>query len=940
MGEFLRHHFFRTRSSALFAAALIGALTATQATSVKAAQPTGTDANSAYIEQKLAAAQTAIKSGNGVLAAIHLKNALRVAPQNAKLRVQLGLILLEIGDASGAEHEIRQARGDGAPPEMVLPALFRVMLARGEAQLLLGQFPDPGSSATPIAAETLKARALAFQSTGKPAQAVNAIDRSLKLSRNVETLLVRARLAFLQGDIRTAKSCLEEVLGKSPDNAEAVVFKIELLRLTNESAAALALANRYSAKFPDNLQVRFARIETLLGQNQDQSAKAEVDDILAKRPNAARAVYFRAFLLARAGDFKTALATAITLPAEFLEASPSETFIVANIAESAGRTDTAAVVLSRLLAKQPDNAAARVRLATIRLDQNTSNSALQILEPLKESSDPTIVKLLARIYTDLDRKEDAAKALKRLDAAGSASTNAQNSGASSRPERIAQEIKRLSPLVAKEPTNSSVVLPFIRALIQAKRLPEALAAADRLGSDPGQRVSALIYRGEILLLQNNPPGAKAAFDKAVALEPKNKKALSARASLLIALSDYEGANRDLRTALSIDPKDTSALLRLAQIAARQGKDAEVRATLAKAVGLDPRAAAPRLALITHLAGRRELKEALKASDALLRLEPNNAQGLSLRGQVQLALGQKKEALESFRQWVSLDPKAAAAQLMLGKALFSTGDRRGAEVAFANAAKSSPASLEVKGAQISLQFAEGKADAAIALAESFQRANPGPGADLLLADTLVRSKQAGRAAGVLAKSLASRPSAPVLIRLARLRRDDGQKKAAETLLSGWLEKHPKDIAVRFELGEFLIREKNFAKATSQYEKIVAQDSNNALALNNLAWLIQDRDPRRALSILARAAKIAPNSADVADTFGWLSLRQKDTRAGLQLLQHAHALRPDDGEITYHLAVALDAGGDRNGARKLLNALLGTGVKFEDLAAARKLSSDWR
>ncbi|HKU53841.1 MAG TPA: XrtA/PEP-CTERM system TPR-repeat protein PrsT [Rhizomicrobium sp.] len=938
----MRNHFvrFRRRHRALLAAALTAALSAYQASPVRAAQPTVPNTGSSYVDQKLAEAQKAIESGNGVMAAIHLKNALRVAPQNAKVRVQLGLILLEIGDASGAEHEIRQARQEGAPPELVLPALFRVMLARGEAQPLLDQFADPGNSATSIAAETLKARALALQSTGKPAQAVDAIDRSLKLSRNMEALLVRARLAFLQGDIRTAKSGVEEVLGKSPDNAEAIVFKIALLRLTKENAAALTLASQYSAKFPDNLQVRFARIETLLSQDQDQSAKAEVDAILAKRPNDARAVYFRAFLLARAGDFKTALATAITLPAEFLETSPSETFIVANIAESAGRTDTAAAVLSHLLAKQPDNIAARVRLATIRLDQNASNSALQILEPLKESSDPTIVKLLARIYTDLDRKADAAKVLKRLDAANNASANAQDAGAGSRPERIAQQIRRLSPLVAKEPTNASVVLPFIGALIQAKRLPEALAAADRLGVDPAQRVSAAIYRGEILLLQNDSPGAKAAFDKAVALEPKNKKALLSRASLLTALADYEGANRDLHAALSIDPKDTSVLLRLAQISARQGKDAEVRATLAKAVSLDPRGAAPRLALISYLAGQRQFQEALKASDALLRLEPNNAQGLSLRGQIQLALGQKKEALESFRQWVSLDPKAAAAQLMLGKALFSTGDRRGAEVAFENAAKSSPASLEVKGAQISLQFAQGKADAAIALAESFQRANPGPGADLLLADALIQSKQAGRAAGVLAKSLASRPSVPVLTRLVRLRLDSGQKKQAETLLSGWLEKHPSDVAVRSELGEFLIREKDFAKATILYEKIVAQDSNNALALNNLAWLIQDRDPQRALSMLARAAKIAPNSADVADTLGWLSLRQKDTRTGLRLLQRAHALRPDDGEITYHLAVALDAGGDRNGAQKLLNALLGTGIKFEDLAAARKLSSDWR
>jgi hypothetical protein len=62
--------------------------------------------------------------------------------------------------------------------------------------------------------------------------------------------------------------------------------------------------------------------------------------------------------------------------------------------------------------------------------------------------------------------------------------------------------------------------------------------------------------------------------------------------------------------------------------------------------------------------------------------------------------------------------------------------------------------------------------------------------------------------------------------------------------------------------------------------------------------------------------------------------------LALLSKAHASKPQDGEITYHLVVALDASGQRGPARQLLKSLLASGVKFQDLPAANKLAADWR
>jgi Flp pilus assembly protein TadD len=106
------------------------------------------------------------------------------------------------------------------------------------------------------------------------------------------------------------------------------------------------------------------------------------------------------------------------------------------------------------------------------------------------------------------------------------------------------------------------------------------------------------------------------------------------------------------------------------------------------------------------------------------------------------------------------------------------------------------------------------------------------------------------------------------------------------------------------------------------------------------MIQARDPKRAISLLTVAMKAMPNSPDVADTLGWVKLQQKDAAGGLDLLDKAHKLKPQDGSITYHLVLALDANGKRDAAREMLKSLLASGAQFKDRPAAEKLATSWR
>jgi len=193
--------------------------------------------------------------------------------------------------------------------------------------------------------------------------------------------------------------------------------------------------------------------------------------------------------------------------------------------------------------------------------------------------------------------------------------------------------------------------------------------------------------------------------------------------------------------------------------------------------------------------------------------------------------------------------------------------------------------------------------------------------------------------VLNKSLADKPSNVVLLRLANYASKAKDPARAAGIMSKWLASNPNDLAVRLEYAALLMQQDDNAGAVSQYELALKQDANNVVVLNNLGWLLQTSDPKRALTLISQAAKLSPNSADVLDTLGWVKFRQKEAAGSLELFNKAHALKPQDGEITYHLVLALDANAKHDAARGLLKALLASNVQFRDRPAAQQLASSW-
>jgi cellulose synthase operon protein C len=138
-----------------------------------------------------------------------------------------------------------------------------------------------------------------------------------------------------------------------------------------------------------------------------------------------------------------------------------------------------------------------------------------------------------------------------------------------------------------------------------------------------------------------------------------------------------------------------------------------------------------------------------------------------------------------------------------------------------------------------------------------------------------------------------------------------------------------------LASFYIEQKKYDSAITEYTRVVAEHPADATALNNLAWLYQQKGDLAKARGLAEQAVAAAPQAYLIDTLGWILLAQGEADKALTYLSAANLAAPKNPDIQYHLAVALNRLGRTADARATLETLLGSGVTFSDRAEAEKL-----
>ncbi len=887
----------------------------------------------------LAQARVEMTHGNLPAAEIMLRRAVRDDPRNAEAHLRLGLVQLRLGDPAAAEREFRLARESGYQPATVDRLLAETYMQEGKFQKLLDEFPVPATpdkSTVPL----LVMRGMAQLSLGRLAEAKATIDRAVKLGPDLPAPeMALARLFATQHNLPAAEKSVDRVLALNGNDVQALLLKAQLLNARGQRTQAIARLDQAVKLAPGDLPLRLERANMLIEANHNKRALADAQAVLQRDPRNAAGVYLEAVIAARQRDYTRADAL-LTRIQPLFDHFPRAYYFEAVVKFNLGQAEQAISAAEKYVARAPQ--------------------------------DPDGVKMLARIDIATQRPEKAVSVLKKAIAAGIQDAQmldllGQAYGAVG--NRVAAEQAFVSAQKLA-PNNPNIMAHLAAARLQsgdaagaAAELKKSLAIAPHNASTLAASVVTALADGDL-------KAAETAVAKLLKEVPASNEGVGNLEGLVqMAALNFDGARATLEAVVKAHPGSVQARMNLARIANMQGRTQDAEKLLGDILAEQPANLQVAAALTQLYVANKQLGRAIPLvetahqavpantavtatlSDLYIRVgEPGKALDLvktaaktqqnsdlldEAEARAYIALKQRKHAEVALRRVLERNPRNVAIRIALAGLLVKDNDFKGARVVVDGGMKRSSGNYPLLMARINIEKAAGGGKAAVKEAESLA-GDPvnHQVAPLLIGDTLMSLGRYEDAITAYGAALKHVPATALVIRLAQAQASANHVAAARTTLKHWLKNRPDDVPAMLSLGSFDIQLKKLDEAQKLFESALAKGARDALALNNLAWIYQQKGDKRAMATAQKAYLLDP-APPIADTLAWILVGEGQAETALPLLRVASAAAPGNTAIVYHYAVALDKTGDKQGAASVLKPLLAQPHGFPDRAAAEKL-----
>jgi tetratricopeptide (TPR) repeat protein len=499
----------------------------------------------AKISGLLNEAQTAVREGKIKKALQILNLAQNLAPNNPYILARFATVLSMYGDAQGALDRLRRARRMGVTDDVVLGPMLEAMLTLGQNQNVLDLYPDPGAKNTSFSAGmVLRARASAMQVLGDSAGASSAMKRSLAILKDYNGIMTSARIALMQGNFDQADLEIGEALKLKPRDIDAVMLRIGLAMQRRQTAAAQQMAEKLVADYPQSLSARLARIKVYLAADRADKAEVDIDRIIAQQPDLPITQYFKSIVLARHNDVKGAWDIAHSLPKEYVQIDPGVALNVSSMAIAAGYLDSAASILNVAVFRFPYQMDARLLLADLRLRQKSPQHAANVMQLVKDSQDPRVMVVLARIAL---MKKDFVTAQRYIE-------RVLDTGGGEELRSLDKDIalKSVADYLTRHPGNKMVRKQQALLLMMFGELPKARTLYEQLVREDAS--DALAFNNLAwLVVQENPRRALGLAQNAVKANPALANYLDTLGTMQLNQSDFRGAVVSLQRAHELAP---------------------------------------------------------------------------------------------------------------------------------------------------------------------------------------------------------------------------------------------------------------------------------------------------------------------------------------------------------------------------------------------------
>lgn len=909
--------FTKAAAAALVAVTVLGACSSESADSLKA--------QARQYQQK----------GDNKAAVIQLKNALEKSPDDAQARFMLASLALDMDDPLSAEKEARRALALKYPVEQALPVLGKSLTLQGKFQEALDE-----TDKAQLNAAILTLRGHALLGLGKSDEAKRAFEAALAQQSGFgDALTGLARLAALEQDWTGGLRLVDEAIAKDAANVDAWQLKGDLLRATGKPEAAMAAYGQVLKIKPSHRTAHLEQAALNIAAKKFDVAQADIDAARKSTPGNFLVAYHQALLDFSRGKMKEAQTNLLKVN----QAAPSYkpgVLLSGIVALNLGSLEQAENDLRKYVEWNPDSLQARKALASTLLKSGQGGEAQAILAPALKAATPDVAVLqmageAALLVRDFGKAGDYLTQAVKAEPGRAASHTSLGMVKLAQGDR-AGGIVELQKALALAPSSMESSSVAVRALIELGETDKAVAAIRTLEASHPASAELQVLKGNAYLAMKDPANARTAFNAALAANAAYFPATAGLVQLDLTAKKPAEARKRLETLLAKDGTSTEALTALAQLEIVQGNTPAATQWLEKASTAHPDDLDVALRLGAHYNATRQPAKAQALLGKFQVANPDNAALLEVLGHAQLANKDAAAALETFGKLASVSPKKANPQIRLASAQMALQNPTGAAASLGKAISLEPDNIQPYMAQAQLAFSQGNASQALGIVRQVQKQfSTSPVGFMLEGDILMQQSNAAAAVRPYEQAFAMTNAGPVLIKLSNALRGTGKDKEAEARIVEFHRKHPQEVMTALYLAEGHIAAKRYPEAMQLLEGVVQQAPDNAIALNNLAWVYQQRKDGRALPTAERALKLDESSPETLDTLGWMLVEQGDLGRAVTLLKKAASTSPKAPQVHYHLAVGLFKSGDKTGARKALEQALATGARFSEAGEAKAL-----
>jgi len=893
-------------------------------------------------EQMLASAKSHLDKRDNKSAIIQLKNVLQKNASLPEARFLLGKALLDSGDVAGAAIELSKARELGYPTDEVAPLLANAMLLKGEADKVIAEYSQVELQSPQRNAQLKATLASAYAVKGRMAQARESVDVALKLDPdNIAAHMADVRLLSADKKYDAALQALEQLLKANPKLSPGWQLKAEiLLNSQRGNDAALAAYQEAIKQDPGNLGAYAGVIGVHMQQRDLDAAQKAFDILRAQYPNHPQTFYYATLLALDRKDLKQAHEQSQAM-LKAMPVNPAALHLAGVVAFQRGSYLEAQSHLGKALQATPDRVAIRQLLSRAFLRGGDPAKALSTIQPLLEGAETTAesFSIAAEANLQLGNNKAAEQLFARAvklnpqDARGRTALALSQLRAGNGAEGV-EELRNISA----GDSGATADLALISTYMSQSKHDQALAAIEALERKPNYKVVAAVLRGRVEMARGQRAKAREAYEAAMKLAPNSTPAAVALGNMDMEDRKPQLAIQRFDKLLEVDPKNVEARLAAIGFRAQAGASKEeIIGLIDKAIKLHPDDAGPRIALASTYLQNQQIKQALTAAEEGVAAFPNSVRLHDVLGRAQIAAGDFNQAIQSFNKMASLEPNSTDPMMRLAELYKARKDAPGVisslKKAIALKADYLPAQADLTG----MLLGTGKIDEARAVARTVQSQRPNhPVGWTLEGDVEYVQKRWPEAVAAYRTSLKKEETTEAAAKLFRALDVSGKPDEARKLEDAWLAKHPGDAFFLFQVAEMALGQGDYAHAEKRFLDLIKVQPNNAIALNNLAWLFLRNGKPEALEYAERAVKLRPNTTAFLDTLASVHAGAKRYDKAIELQKNAVELDSSQHLHRLHLAQYYAAAGFKTEARAELKQLVGLGNKqFPQQAEAQKL-----